>query len=115
LNVARTDEQVASILLEIYNSEFGGKERQRFLISWADIRTIYGFGKLTGSRFEKLDEASLQKGLYILDLGEGETGHMVAVVKIRTVDRWRRVTKRTIDQYRLPPDNEAEGEDDDTD
>jgi hypothetical protein len=111
--MARTDEQVASVLLDIYNTEFAGKERQRFLISWADIRTIYGFGRLTMSRFETLAEAGLQKRLYLLDLGEGENGHLVAVVKTRTVNRWRRVPKRIIDQYRLPPDEDGEGEEDD--
>jgi hypothetical protein len=113
--MARTDEQVASILLDLYNTEFGGKEKQRFLISWADIRTLYGFGRLTMSRFARLDEAALRKRLYLLDLGEGENGHVVAVVKTRTADRWRRVPKRIIDQYRLPPDDDTEGEEEDAD
>jgi hypothetical protein len=111
--MARTDEEVASILREIYDMEFGGKERQRFLIQRAEIRAIYGFGKLTGSRLESLTEACMPKRLYLLDLGEGEKGHMIAVVKTRTVDRWRRVPKRIIDQYRLSPDDDAEGEEED--
>lgn len=110
----RTDDEVASILLELYNQEFGGKTRQRYLLSWADVRTLYGFGRFAMSRFDRLVEAAVKKRLYVLDLGEGENGHLVAVVKVGTVDRWRRAPKRIIEEYRLPPDDE-EGEEDDAD
>jgi hypothetical protein len=111
--MARTDAEVITVLHGIYAEEFGGKERQRFLISWADIRAIYGFGKLFESRFYALAEAGIKRRLYLLDLGEGESGRLVAVVKMRTVDRWRRVPKKVIDQYRLSPDDDADaGEDD---
>ena len=110
--MARTDDEVVSILREIYVADFAGKERQRFLISWADIRTLYGFGRLTMSRFALLTEAAMRRRFYLLDLGEGENGHMVAVVRTRTVDRWRRVPKRIIDPYRVPSDDETESEDD---
>ncbi len=113
LIVARTDDEVVTILREIYNREFGGKERQRFLISWADLRAIYGFGKLFESRFQSLVEAGIKRRLYLLDLGQGESGRLVAVIRTRTVDRWRRAPKKIIDEYRLPPDDDAdEGEDD---
>lgn len=111
--MARTDEQVAGILEELYKTEFGGKTGQRYLISWADIRTLYGFERLFLSRFDRLGEVAMAKRLYLLDLGEGAAGHMVAVVKTRTVDRWRRVPKKIIDQYRLPPEDGAESEEDD--
>jgi hypothetical protein len=111
--MARTDEQVASILRDIYNTEFGGKARQRFLISWGDIRAIYGFGRLEMSRFERLAEAGIGKRLYVIDLGEGENGHMVAILRMRTADRWRRVPKRIIDEFRLPRDDDNEGDEED--
>jgi len=110
--MARTDDEVVSILRDIYNSDFAGKERQRFLILWADLRALYGFGRLTMSRFGLLAEAAMRRRFYLLDLGEGESGHLVAVVRTRTVDRWRRVPKRIIDQYRIPPDDDTDTEDD---
>lgn len=111
--MAKTDDQVIADLKEIYRSEFGGKVGQRFLIGWADIRALYGFGRFTMSRFASLSEAGMRKRLYLLDLGEGEGGHTVAVIKTRTVDRWRRVPKRVIDQYRQPPDEEDGPDEDD--
>ena len=100
--MARTDSEVVDELREIYREEFGGAERQRFLISWADIRDLYGFSKLFGSRFALLVEAAAAEGLYLWNLPEGENGHFVAVVAIRTVDRWRRVPRRIITARREP-------------
>jgi hypothetical protein len=111
--MARSDDEVVTVLREVYNSTFGGKERQRFLISWADLRAIYGFGRLFESRFQTLAEAALRRRLYLLDLGEGETGRIIAVIRTRTVDRWRRAPKKIIDQYRLPLGDDTDaGEDD---
>lgn len=110
----RTDDEVITVLREIYNSTFGGKQRQRFLISWADLRGIYGFGKLFESRFQALAEAGIKRRLYLFDLGEGESGRLVAVLRTRTVDRWRRVTKKIVDEHRLPSDDDTDSDDDDT-
>lgn len=113
--MARTDDEVITILRQIYHAEFGGKEEQRFLISWADLRAIYGFGKLFETRFQSLAEAGIRRRLYLLDLGEGENGHLVAVLRTRTVDRWRRVPKKIIEEHRQAPDDAAEGDEDDED
>jgi hypothetical protein len=98
----RTDDEVISELKAIYREEFAGKSTQRFLIAWADLRTLYGFTKLFESRFAQLAERAVERGLYLFDLGEGDGGHMVAVVKGRTVDRWRKVPRNIIRAH-LPP------------
>jgi hypothetical protein len=108
----RSDEEVADILLDLYRGEYGGKEGQRYLIAWSDVRSLYNFGSFKRSRFESLAEVATEKRLYIFDLGEGAHGHLIAVVKMWTVDRWRKVPKRIIDEYRLPPDDADDGEDD---
>ena len=113
--MARTDQEVVEKLLELYEENFGGKEGQRFLIPWGDIRSLYGFHKMFESRFARLAELASASGLYLWDLGEGEGGHLVAVIKIRTVDRWRKVPKKIIDRHKALPvdDGEEEPEDDD--
>jgi hypothetical protein len=110
--MARTDDEVVEVLSEIYRAEFGGKDGQRYLISWGDLRAIYGFGKFFESRFRLLLEAAIKRRLYLLDLGEGENGRLIAVVRMKTIDRWRRVPKRIIDEYRLSVDDDGSGEDD---
>lgn len=112
--MARTDEEVVGILLELYADNFGGKEGHRFLISWGDIRSLYGFYKLFFSRFYRLEEAAMKEGLFLWDLGEGDNGHFIAVIRARTVDRWRRVPNRIIKTYKIDQNDAGEVSEDDT-
>jgi len=111
--MARTDDEVIEVLREIYAEKFGGKESQRFLISWGDLRAIYGFRKLFYSRFRQLTEIAYTKRFYLWDLGEGESGHLIAVIKTGTIDRWRRVPKKIIETHSIAPDDDESIEDDD--
>jgi hypothetical protein len=110
--MARTDKQVVQILLKLYEENFGGKSSQRFLISWADLRDIYGRENLLPSRFDQLRETACEKRLYLWDLGEGERGHIVAVIKSDTVDRWRRVPKQVARTYQFSSDEHSETNED---
>ena len=105
--MARTDDEVIDELRSIYHEEFAGKANQRFLISWADLRSLYGFGRLENSRFERLATRAYDRGAYLFDLGEGESGHMVAVVTRKTVDRWRKVPRNVIRRHHPPPDTDT--------
>ena len=112
--MARTDAEVVTELFGLYEESFGGKEAQRFLISWSGLRDLYGFRKLFESRLSNLAECAAGAGLYIWDLGEGAAGHFVAVVKIGTVDRWRKVPRRVLAEHAAPSDDgEDEAEEDD--
>jgi hypothetical protein len=113
--VARTDDQVITELRTIYREQFAGKERARYLISWADLRSLYGFEKLYNSRFEQLAERAVERGLYLFDLGQGDKGHMVAVLLRSTADRWRRASKIVIQDHLPPPSSNGDGEDDEDD
>lgn len=104
--MACTDSEVVDKLLSIYRDKFAGKEGQRFLISSNEIRSLYGFGKLFDSRIHKLTETAFDSGLYLFDLGEGERGRLMAVIKSGTVNRWRRVPKKIIDQHIEPLSDE---------
>ena len=108
--MARTDEEVIAELRVLYRENFGGKESQRFLISWGGLRDIYGFQKLFESRFGTLAELGASRGLYLWNLGEGAAGHFVAVIKISTVDRWRKVPRRVIAEHAAPIADEGEEE-----
>lgn len=106
--MARTEREVIEALKKIYADQFGGKENQRFLISWSDLRSIYGYGALFTSRFALLAEEAVRRRLYLFDLGESENGHFVAVVRRRTVDRWRRLPKKVAEEYRDPSNEDEE-------
>ena len=83
------------------------------MISWSDLREIYGYQKLFHTRFNNLVDAAQRKGLTIWDLGQGENGYMIAVVKMKTLDRWRRVPQKIIDEYRIEAEFVSELEEDD--
>ena len=104
----RSEKEVVNILREIYRAEFAGKRDQRFLISWADLREIYGYQSLYQTRFDTLVEEAGRRGAYLFDLGQTEVGRLVAVVPRRTVHRWRRVPRKVIEQYRLPVDDDGD-------
>ena len=102
--MARTDDDVIDELRRIYRETFAGKTNQRFLISWADLRSLYGFGRLESGRFERLAARAYERGAYLIDLGESENGHMVAVVTRKTVNRWRKVPRNIMRNHLPPPD-----------
>lgn len=104
--MARTDDEVIDELRSIYREEFAGKAHQRFLISWADLRGLYGFGRLENTRFARLATRAYERGAYLFDLGEGGNGHMVALVGRKTVDRWRKVPRNVIRNHLPEPDAE---------
>lgn len=113
--MARSDDEVVDELRAIHNEQFAGKERQRFLISWSDIRSLYGFMSLHESRFARLVEAAAEQGLYIFDLGELDSGRMIAVLKSSTVNRWRRVPRGVIRDHLPPATIRSEDDDEDDD
>jgi hypothetical protein len=107
--MARTDREVVKVLLKLYGENFGGKDEGRFIIRWSDLRGIYGLSRLFESRFLQLVQCASNNRLYLWDLGEAEPGHLVAVIKTATVDRWRRVPEKIAKEYRLSPDDAGEG------
>jgi len=109
----RTELEVVEILKEMYKSEFGGKKNQRFLISKAQLKSIYGYEALHDTRVALLQEEAAQQGLYVLDLGLTEPlGQVYAVVRSRTALRWRRVPKNVIEKYVVQSDVDTTDEDD---
>jgi hypothetical protein len=95
----RNNEEVIKILEEIYTEKFGGAEDQRFLISWADLRAIFGVRCFSHTIYSQLAHDAFEKGLYMCELGECANGYLVAVMKVATIERWRRVPKKIAQTY----------------
>lgn len=90
----RSNDEVAEILLELYEESFAGKRRQRFLLSKEDIRQMYPISRIEESRFEDLRLAAEEVGLYIFKAGRNDIDEVFGVVKSQTVDRWRRLPRK---------------------
>lgn len=113
--MTRSDREVVDQLLELYDESYSGKEGQRFLISREDLRSLYGFRRLFDSRVVRLIEEAAVSGLFLWDLGQGEKGYLIAVIKISTVERWRKVPRKVIEEHRPPvsSDGDESAEEDD--
>lgn len=98
----RPTDEVIQLLLQLYRENFGGAENQRYLIAWSDLGKICGAKKkLHDFGFLRLCEAAAEENLYLWDLGDGSKGRTVAVIKSSTVDRWRRVPKKLMEDFHL--------------
>lgn len=95
----RNNTDMIAELDEIYNTSFGGKERGRFRISWADLRGIRGGSRLEDGPFQSLCDDAKAAGYYLHYLGNVDGEDMIAVTKTRTVNRWRRVPKRVVNPH----------------
>src|SRR5438132_14164173 len=90
----RSDEEVIDKILKIYQSRFGGKQGQRFLIGWLEVRDLYPMARMEQGRFTQLWYEGVRRGVYLHDLDYVDGEHLIAVIRTKTVNRWRRVPKR---------------------
>ena len=90
----RSNEEIAEILSEIYDATFSGKKRQRFLIGKEHLRQMYPIGRIEDGRFEDLRKAAEECGIYVFEAGNFDGDKMIGIIKVKTVDRWRRVPSK---------------------
>jgi hypothetical protein len=105
-NVAHT------LYVEIYESEFCGKNRGRFLIAREDIKKLLDVKRLHQSTIEKLVDSCLELGLVVIDMDDS-----FAFAETTFVQKWRKVPARLIDEHanRLNQEEQDEFDEDDGD
>lgn len=64
--MARTAEETAEILKDLYNESFGDDYRAPFRLNWDQLRGIAGTGKLEIGYIRKVNEALLAEGYALL-------------------------------------------------
>jgi hypothetical protein len=60
--MARTAQETASILRELYDEEFSGDECEPYKICWDQLRSIAGVERLTDSIIANIGKAMLDSG-----------------------------------------------------
>lgn len=92
-------EAVADCLKSIYDEEFGGKLRGRYVISRPDLRELSGRkGRLEDPVIAQIILFSLELGLVVTDIGDE-----FSVVEVDVQRGYRKVPGRLIAEY-LPQD-----------
>lgn len=93
----RIDEVARIMNVEIYEENFGGKARGRFLIDRKQMRDLLGTSKLHDSTIAKLYLACLDQDIVMIDLDE-----VFAFIEAKLVRKYRKAPVRVTDQF-VPP------------
>jgi len=91
--VCRNPQQMAEILKNIYQEEFGGKLRGRFRTSRKNFRKLANLPLLTEDYIREVTLWLRKKDLVLVDI---DYAFLVFPLKARS---WRRVTNSVIEQY----------------
>ena len=92
---------------DIYETEFGGKDRGAFRITRRQLRDALGGERPDAVTFMRLNALACEAGLMLIDLGNS-----YACIEIRALRALRRVPDRTLGEA-LAADCESPDEDDD--
>lgn len=88
-------EDVAQCLKTIYDEEFGGKPRGRYVISRPDLRELSGRkGRLEDQIISQIISYSLELGLVVTDIGDE-----FSVVEVDVMKGYRKVPARLIAEF----------------
>lgn len=99
-------EKVASALyIKAYESEFGGKNRGRFLVSREDIKTLIGAKRLHSSTVQRMIDACLELGLVVIDMDDS-----FAFAEKAYVDKFRKLPTRLVTEFANEIDQEEDDE-----
>jgi hypothetical protein len=89
---AKTPVEVAEIVKQIYEQEFGGKDRGRFQISRAGLREISGRkGRLEESIIKATIDEAYELGLVVTEMGDD-----FSVIEASVMHNYRKVPKQVI-------------------
>jgi hypothetical protein len=91
----KTLEEIASILNDIYQLYFGGKQQARFIISLKRLTQLWNKKVIYDHDIDQLNELMLENhGKLIINLGDE-----IAVINERIVRNYREVPKKIINEY----------------
>lgn len=104
---------VAKLLAkEIYEAEFAGKERGRFIVDRFQLKGLLGVPRLHDTTLARLSNACLMEGLVLIDLDD-----RIGFAEATYVEKWRKLPDRLFTEYvnELDIDEDTDDEDDDQD
>ncbi len=90
----RTITEVSKILIRFYHSRFSGKNEIRYRIKKSDLKKIFGIRDIKKYQIEQL-QLRLEKNGYLLNSFDD----YYFFIPIKTVDRWRKVPSRLVNDY----------------
>jgi len=96
------------LYVEIYEEEFGGKDRGRFIIDREQLKRLLGVKRLHDSTLLKLTDACLEEKLVLIDMDD-----KIGFAEATYVEKWRKLPERLAKDHSLELDAEFDDDDDD--
>lgn len=90
----RTPEEMATLLKQIYELEFGGKGRGRYKISRSNFRQLSKRRRLEESTIIRIIDEAFEEGLIVTDLGD-----YFSVVEHSVMANYRPVPKSVLKDF----------------
>ncbi len=102
--MARTDREMADILIELYK-EKDEKKKGLFRITKDDFKSIAGKANLKEAYFWAVDSALREDGYILIDMKEENS--QIAMISISTVEKkFQELPAGLVEEYRYPTDND---------
>lgn len=106
--MARTTQEIASILRELYDEEFSGDECELYQLSWDQLRGIAGAERLTDSIIANIGKAMLDSGYALVPFD-----NFLLVCMESNFNRTRKVPARLVESCIYVADEELVEDDGD--
>jgi hypothetical protein len=99
---------VAELLArEIYNAEFAGKERGRFIVDRQQLKGLLGVPRLRDTALSALTDECLDWGLVLIDMDD-----KIGFAEASYVEKWRKLPDRLLTEYVSELDADEDDEED---
>lgn len=92
----------ALALDEIYQNEFGGKDRGRFLVDREHLKQLLGVPRLHPEAIQALSDACLDLGMVMIDMDD-----RYGFAERRFVEKWRKLPTRLVEERVNELDSES--------
>lgn len=99
------EERILSVALaldEIYQNEFGGKDRGRFLVDREHLKQLLGVSRLHREVIQALSDACLDLGMVMIDMDD-----RYGFAERRFVEKWRKLPTRLVEERVNELDSES--------
>jgi len=103
----RIKEVARRLWIDVYEDEFRGKLRGKFIITRDQLKEALGVSRLHKVTIIKLQDYALEKGLVIIDLDD-----VFPCIELKVVRKYRKVTSSVFEEHLSHFDIEPEEKED---
>ena len=108
---ARPATEVAKYLVQLYQREFGGKEKGKYRLGRRALLAISNRAAIRDAFIEDLADALVKEGYFLLDLRPTGASRDYAVIRMGYIENWRPLPKSIYEEFSVEKDAGEEVDD----